>query len=83
MVLHDIGIIRSLEEIIFVAEQMGENERLAVGMAMGFLQGMRERRRTRGGSYGGVPDRGNYPSISRFARRSEKGVRVVGPVDSA
>lgn len=83
MRLHDMGVIRSLEEITFVAEQLGRKERIAIDIARGFLHGMRERRRTRRGSYGDAPNRGNYPSIVRFARRPERSIEVMNTPEAA
>lgn len=76
MRLHDMGIIRSLEEITFVAKKLGTKERMALDIARGFLHGMRERRRTRRAYYGDTPDKGNYPSIVRFARRPDRCIEL-------
>lgn len=74
---YDIAIIRSLEEIIFVSKQLGPNEPLAFTSTLAFLEGMRQRRRTRPGSYGDPPDRGTYPKICRFAMRGKGGVEIL------
>lgn len=78
MRLHDSGnLSRSLEEITFVAKRLGTNERLAFASAIAFLEGMRQRRRTRAGSYGDSPDRGLYPKICRFGVRGERGIKIM------